>query len=390
MTTNLPAEPPLFNYLQHGSMLNQRPNQTEPPAFDLELMKQTLASHCYEYKKRLGKGSFATVHLVNSTRYGCDFAVKVSVKPPDLNEKEASSEIETLTTLAHCYVIRIYEYFTDAKYIYMVLEYCEGGSLDDLVRNRGALSGPSLIQACRQSCLALKACHDRHVAHRDIKPANLLLDQYGRVKLADFGLSTPCLGGKLIKQQMGSRAFMAPEIIAREAYDPFKADIWALGVTFYVLVMGKLPWCSESMKELELAISIGMVDFGRGSFDTDLAKVIRAMLTIDARRRPDIDWVLAQEVLSTPPMIAAKRFSSVVPRLKQVRGASTLAPNPLPTAVGTALGIPLGRAAAKSDETSETRIIAPGPILRCSSMRPKHGRWITGNGKTPPLSTFRD
>ena len=268
----------------------------EPPTFDVERIKATMDAHNYAYERPCGRGGFAAVHIVRSRRYDMTFCVKVSIKPPNLDENGKSSEIETLFSLTHPFIIRMYEYFTDDCYLYIVLEYCPGGSLDDVVKKTGRLTGDRLLQICRQSSVALKSCHDQRVAHRDIKPANLLLDQYGRLKLADFGLSMALGDGELMRQRAGSRPYMAPEIVQRHAYDPFKADVWALGVTFYVIMMGKLPWAFNSQRELELAITMGMVDFGRGKFDKDIAKIIRKMLTVDAKKRPDIDWVVEQDI----------------------------------------------------------------------------------------------
>lgn len=271
--------------------------QHDPKSFDAKLIMETLAAHNYEYERPLGHGGFASVHLVKSRRYNMTFCVKVSVRPADLDADGKSGEVETLFTLTAPCIIRMYEYFADSNYLYIVLEYCSGGSLDDVIKKGGRLTGDRLLQICRESAFALKACHDLRVAHRDIKPANLLLDQYDRLKLADFGLSQALGVGHLIRERAGSRPYMAPEILLKQPYDPFKADVWALGVTWYVLMMGKLPWATGSQRELELAISMGMVDFGRVKHNQAIGKMIRKMLTVDAKKRPDIDWVVQQEVL---------------------------------------------------------------------------------------------
>lgn len=273
-------------------------DQPDPRTFNVNLIKETLNAHMYAYEHPLGRGGFASVHLVKSQRYNVPFCVKVSARPHDLDADGKSNEVETLFSLTAPCIIRMYEYFTDKEYLYVVLEYCPGGSLDDAIKKNGRLVGDRLVQLCRESAWALKACHDRHIAHRDIKPANLLLDQYDRLKLADFGLSQVLNEGQLMRQRAGSRPYMAPEILHNQPYDPFKADVWALGVTWYVLMMGRLPWAMGSQRELELAISVGMVDFGcSGNINHDLAKMIRKMITVDVRKRPDIDWVLQQEVM---------------------------------------------------------------------------------------------
>lgn len=296
-------------------------------SLDPEAIKRTLIDHGYEYIRSLGSGGFAAVYLVRSQKYGCEFAVKVSVHENDFSvDKE--KEIQTLIGLGNPNIIRMYEYFVDASYLYIILEYCPGGSLNDMLHSpggSGTLKEPAIYVICRQITLALKACHDQHVAHRDIKPQNILVDQYGRPKLADFGLSDHFGQGAMAKSRAGSRAYMAPEVLRKSEYNPFTADIWSLGVTFYVLATGHFPWNMESQKEMELSINIGMIDFGQVKLDPEFQRIIRKMINVKAKQRASLEWILEQPVMAprhlpvitTSQSFNQKRYLSSSPSLRE-------------------------------------------------------------------------
>ena len=133
----------------------------------------------------------------------------------------------------------MYEFFFDntLSSLYIFLEYCNWGSLQDLVDRKGPIKPPLLDLYYFQILNALSYCHEKNIAHRDIKPSNILLDSYGRIKLADFGLSRKLEKGEIIHSYGGSRQYMPPEVICRNQVDPFLANIWSLGITFYVMAL---------------------------------------------------------------------------------------------------------------------------------------------------------
>ena len=295
--------------------LNSHMANSDAPLNVAEVARVCMA-HGYMLDKQIGKGGNATVFLVKSLKYNCDFCVKVC--KPHGKSTERENEIRTLMNLNHKNILCIYEYFEENDYLYQILEYCPGGSLADVVEHEGPLSYPKLVQICTQLCEAVKACHEANVAHRDIKPANVLLDQYGRPKLADFGLSGFYSNESTVHSRAGSLAYMAPEIFRKsEGHNPFKADIWALGVTFFYLAVGRLPWETSSLPELLRTIAIGYVDCGAQDTPRPLVKVLKGMINPDVSRRMTIDDVLACEMFtvqvcsgSSSPAIAVKRMRS--------------------------------------------------------------------------------
>jgi len=152
-----------------------------------------------------------------------------------------SAETEALRRLDHPHVIRLYDCFRDGINFVMILELCPGGNLMDEAGN-GGLSIPRLITVVPQIVDALMFCHANLVPHCDLKPQNILLDGFGRVKLADFGLSVIRDDWDRTLAFAGSPVFAAPEVLAKEPHSKFQADVWSFGVMLAVLATGRVPW----------------------------------------------------------------------------------------------------------------------------------------------------
>ena len=291
-------------------------NEKDPSNHDFELIKRTLNEHRFRYERPIGNGGFASVHLVVNERYNQPFVVKVTKLKNGMTEED-HAEISNLINLTHPNIISMFEYFSDDVYLYIILEYCSGGSLQDVIKRDGYIKPPLLYHYYYQICAALKHCHMRSIAHRDLKPANVLIDNYGRLKIADFGLS--CRNeGEIIHSFVGSRSYMAPEVITRVGYDPFLADIWSLGVTFYQMAAGCLPWNAESHKELLLSISIGMVSFNKTTIPPEVVPILKNMICVNTKKRVYLDWIMEQAVIKD----AAQRPQSDVKTIHMNIGTS--------------------------------------------------------------------
>ncbi|OHS96250.1 Spindle assembly checkpoint kinase [Tritrichomonas foetus] len=253
-----------------------------------------LEEHGYSLVKKVGNGSFGTVFLVVSKKYHTNFVVKqVSVRKND--NSEITTEITNLSSLSHPNIIKLYEYFrVDNKY-YIIFEYCENGSLNDMIKN-DPIRPPKLYAFCKQISAALAYCHSKHIAHRDIKPANILIDSYERLKLCDFGLSAQVSNGEKCKKLAGSFLFMAPEIFEKNEFDPYAADIYALGITFYMMATGMPPWYSSSVETLRKMARSCDIRFPP-SVDRDFAHLIRSMVDPIFLQRPTINTIVTFPLL---------------------------------------------------------------------------------------------
>ena len=103
----------------------------------------------------------------------------------------------------------------------------------------------------------MKYIHSKNIAHRDIKLDNILLDCEKGVKICDFGVSKIIKKGQVIKEQCGTPAYLAPEIIIDTGYEGFFVDIWSLGVLLYAMLCGTVPFKAPNLDELHRLILAG-------------------------------------------------------------------------------------------------------------------------------------
>ena len=256
---------------------------------DIESIKQLLLKYGYEYKKSLGEGGFGSVFLCHSRKFNQHFAVKRAVK-----HRLTKNEFDTLVSLNHPNIIKIYDAFEDEHAQYLFMEYCKNGT----ILSKGKLTHDQFLYYSKQILDAIAYCHSNKIAHRDIKPENILLDQYENVKLADFGMAKYFEYDSLSDEKCGTIRFFAPEIFQNDNFCPFKADIWALGVTFYEMATGHLPWKTGDMKELRLSISIGVISFQNVKLPSAFCNLVHRMIEVNPSKRASLDWLLDQEIFS--------------------------------------------------------------------------------------------
>lgn len=281
--------------------------------------RKVLYQRGFDIIRPIGDGGFATVYLIKSRQYSnpdSDFVVKLIDLALDESHSLMNSfkaEIGALTKLCHPHVIQIFDYFTSKTLLYMILEYCPHGCIKDVISKQGAIHSPIVGQLFRGIFSALSFCHSKGIAHRDIKPSNILLDKYSRAKLADFGLAQPFKpDGKLSRMFTGSLPYLAPEVISKHPYDPLKADVWSLGVTFYEMLTGNLPWEGIEPEQLleEIPAKIATITAG---LEPQWAPIVQAMLQINPAKRCSCADLEASPMLQGIPgrrLVDAKRMRS--------------------------------------------------------------------------------
>ena len=179
---------------------------------------------------------------------------------PDFAER-FRREARLLMDFRHDNIVDVYDHFKEGRSHFIVLEYIDGLSLEQLIRRERYLPNEMALYILYQSCRALKYAHDREVVHRDIKPANILLSKRGEVKLVDFGIATSAEDSEsgLTREGMtlGSPAYMAPEQFENTRNVDLRADIYSLGVMLYEGVTGKKPYPGGFSADLVAAIQKG-------------------------------------------------------------------------------------------------------------------------------------
>ncbi|XP_048233454.1 serine/threonine-protein kinase ATG1t isoform X2 [Ricinus communis] len=198
----------------------------------------------YFLKSKLGGSSLSTVWKAEHRITGEAVAVK-QVYLSKLNKHLKNCldcELNFLSSVNHPNIIRLFHVFQAESSIFLVLEFCAGGSLSSYIRHHGRVQEEIARRLMQQ--LGLEILHSHHIIHRDLKPENILLSgQFADVvlKIADFGLSRRVQPGKYAETVCGSPLYMAPEVLQFQSYDD-KADMWSVGVILFELLNGYPPF----------------------------------------------------------------------------------------------------------------------------------------------------
>ena len=255
-----------------------------------------------EYKineeKPLGKGSFGTVYKVcKNGNTDIVYAMKrISLKgllPKDIHH--CREEINWMKKLQHRNIIQYHDSFEIGEELFIVMEFCQGGSLRNYIQKSSPISETECLEITNQSCAGLKFLHDQKIMHRDIKTGNIFL-QGKVVKLGDLALlrllENPAFVGKITKK-VGTLAYMSPEMIAGKSYG-FETDIWSLGCCLYEMAMNDIPYPAKTEIEVEKKIRLERVSFEGFPYDSEIQKLLERMLEKDPSNRPTIDTVSQQ------------------------------------------------------------------------------------------------
>ena len=200
----------------------------------------------HELQCLLGRGGMGAVYKARQRRLDRIVALKILL-PQAGTEAEFRARFErearALASLAHPGIVGIHDLGQAGPYCFLVLEFVDGASLRELLRE-GPLTARDVLAWVPQLCDALQYAHDRRIVHRDIKPENILIDGDGRVRIADFGLAR-LLGDEagvgLSAVAIGTPHYMAPEQVSGSRALDHRADLYALSVVIYEMLTGQLP-----------------------------------------------------------------------------------------------------------------------------------------------------
>jgi serine/threonine protein kinase len=213
----------------------------------------------YRILERLGSGGTGTVYLAEHQVMKRRVAIKVLPAPyaaePGVLERFLR-EAQAAAALDHPNIVRAYDFRSEGGLHFLVMEYVEGLSLQELLSRQGALSLPQACDYARQAALGLQHAHEAGLVHRDVKPANLLVDVTGTVKLLDLGLARYAPEGteSLTRQfdegvVMGTADYLAPEQALNLHAVDSRADVYSLGATLYALLAGEPPFAAGTVTQ---------------------------------------------------------------------------------------------------------------------------------------------
>ena len=249
-------------------------------------------------ERLLGHGSMGYVFLVKASD-GTQYALKVM--SPELAKKDSTykerflREAEFAMKIRHRNLISVHDAGEESErgFCYILMDYMPGGTVKDLVREKGALPVAQAIQIATQVAVAMEVAHLHGIIHRDIKPDNIMFDADGVPKLADLGVARfetdahlTTLKGVLV----GTPAYMAPEQMMDSHHIDERADIYSLGLVLYEMLTGKSPRAGSTVMGL-LAKSVKGeqlpdVRTMRPEVSASVAYVLSLMLAPKVEQRP--------------------------------------------------------------------------------------------------------
>ncbi len=206
--------------------------------------------HFYKYGRLIGQGAFGKVNIGLNILSGRVVAIKsfnkAKLTTNSENMKKILYETNLMQKLNHPNITKILEMFEDDKFIFIIMEYINGGNLFSFVKKRRKLSEKISKILFRQIILGIKHIHSKNIVHRDIKLENILIDLNNTVKICDFGIGVILDSeDQLLYDQCGTPMYMAPEILLsskKKGYKGFPVDIWSSGIALYIMLSGSLPF----------------------------------------------------------------------------------------------------------------------------------------------------
>lgn len=213
-------------------------------------MEGQVLGNRYELLEKVGGGGMAVVYKAKCKLLNRFVAVKV-LKPEFNNDEEFVKrfiiEAQAAASLSHPNIVSIYDVGHEDNSHYIVMEYIDGTTLKEYVAQKGVLTWKEAVNIAIQVCSALENAHRNHIVHRDIKPHNILLTRDGVAKVTDFGIARAATSSTItmVGSTIGSVHYFSPEQ-ARGGFTDEKSDIYALGVTLYEMVTGKVPFDGDT------------------------------------------------------------------------------------------------------------------------------------------------
>lgn len=204
----------------------------------------------YEIVEKIGEGGMAIVYKAKCSLLNRYVAVKI-LRHEFINDDEFIEkfrrEAQAAASLSHPNIVSVYDVGVEGDVYYIVMEYINGKTLKDIIKEKGKLSNDETLDIAMKVVDALINAHSNKVIHRDIKPHNIMVTGDGRVKVTDFGIARAATSSTITSTNsvIGSAHYFSPEQ-ARGGYTDEKSDIYSVGIMMYEMCTGKLPFSGDS------------------------------------------------------------------------------------------------------------------------------------------------
>ncbi len=250
----------------------------------------------YTGAQPVGHGGMGEIFRATDTTLGRAVAVKLlderHAQDPSVRERFTREALAVARLSGNPNIVTIYDVGEHRERPFIVMEYLAGGSLEQKLRSEGAQSPREALEWLEQTANALDAAHREGIVHRDVKPANLLLDRYGRVHVADFGIASAAGLGSLTQTGtvLGTASYLSPEQALGERTTP-ASDLYSLGIVAFELLTGRRPFEGDSVAAEAAAHVTG---------------VVPSVRDVDPTLPAELDPVFAQALAKDP----ARRFGT--------------------------------------------------------------------------------
>ncbi|OHT09565.1 CAMK family protein kinase [Tritrichomonas foetus] len=285
----------------------------------------------YQMRGTVGDGAFSVVklamHIESKKYYACKIVPKARISTDNLRER-FEIEIHVNQQLRHPGIVALYDLMKDDNNYYLIMEFCPNGELFQYIVDRTHLKEEEAKPLIRQVLETLQYIHSMNISHRDLKPENLLIDQFGRIKFSDFGLSRFIPESGLVDTPCGSPCYASPECISGRPYNGKTTDVWSCGVILYAMLTGQLPWTKRNQTQLFAQIKKG--EYVIPNFLSDNCRnFIKGLMTVDIVERLTIEQALEHPWLkNTPPQFETLPKSVLNPAYLSIKKVDNLFESP--------------------------------------------------------------
>ena len=293
-----PANPPKLNKIKKRCLILS-------PTVNAGLEPESKITD-FEKEREIGKGGFGLVWKVIHKKTQKVYCIKVIEKKGIIEQKlvpQMNREIEIMYILNNPHCLRLKNHFEDDNNFYLVMPLASKGQLYRVLKKFRKFDERTAAQILRETISALQYLHSFKppIIHRDIKPENLLLNEGGRVLLADYGWSNFNVEGDVRKTFCGTPEYIAPEMLMKKGHDT-RVDIWSIGILMFELLSGYSPFVAKSNQELYQNIRKLKIQWPKDM--PPLAKnLISKILKLNPLDRPSFDEILNHQWFKNTKMI---------------------------------------------------------------------------------------
>ncbi|XP_041422434.1 protein kinase C delta type-like isoform X1 [Xenopus laevis] len=270
----------------------------------------------YSLIKELGQGNFGKVVLASFKIKNQLTAIKIIEKQREEDFEYVRREASVLQIASRSpFLCRAMATFQTKSLILLALEYVNGGTLENIIEDRGRLSNKQVLFYASELVVGIQFLHENGIVHRDLKPENILVDEQGHVKIGDFGLvCTGMYGVNTRCGYYGTPGYTAPQVLLEEPYDA-GADWWSFGVILYEMATNRLPFSPKGNLRQQVESVINREPEYPDSLSTKLRDLIKQLLKKKANQRlgvngnirdhpffSTVDWSNVEKRTLKPPI----------------------------------------------------------------------------------------